>query len=183
MDPLRRHLPHRRTALKVVHWSIVPLFAWFTLVQPSDVQRVGAWAVHLHSVLGLVFVSLALLWTADYLRRGLASRPGPKLPPWARVTHRLLHKTLIWGLFGVALTGFGLGVTSAVQLWAGGIVPIAVPLNLPGANDLVGVVHSIEFYALAVVAAFHAAFHLWRHVALRDNALRIMAPKALHRFL
>ena len=49
--------------------------------------------------------------------------------------------------------------------------------------DLVGLIHSIEFYALAGIALAHAAFHIWRHLRLRDNALRIMAPKVLHRFL
>ncbi len=42
--------------------------------------------------------------------------------------------------------------------------------------------HSMEFHALAVVAGFHALYHIWRHYALRDNALRIMAPKAMQRF-
>lgn len=180
---LRSRLPNRRTGLKLLHWSMLPLFVWFFAVQPADVTRIGDWAVKLHSVLGLIFVSGALGWTADYLRRGLASRPGPKLPPWARRTHAILHRTIIWGLFGVALTGFGLGLTSAVLLWAGGIVPIAPPLNLPRANGLVGQVHAIEFYLLAGIIALHAAFHIWRHFALRDNALRIMVPKALHRFL
>lgn len=177
------HLPTRRTALKCLHWTMVPLFAWFVLVQPADVARVGAWAVQFHSVMGLIFVSLALAWTADYLRRGLASRPGPKLQGAARRIHPVLHKTLIWGLFGVALTGFGLGLTSSVQLWAGGIVPIAMPLGLPALNDIVGLIHSVEFYGLAAIATFHAGFHTWRHIRLKDNALRIMMPKPLHRFL
>jgi cytochrome b561 len=181
--PLRAALPNRRTVLKVLHWSMVPLFAWFVLVQPQDVGRIGPSAVLFHSVMGLVFVSAALLWTAIHLRRGLASRPGPKLPGWARRVHPLLHKTLIWGICAVAVTGFLIGLTSAVQLWAGGIVPIARPLDLPRANDWIGVIHSIEFYGLAVLAAFHAGFHIWRHIALRDNALRIMAPKVLHRYL
>jgi superoxide oxidase len=176
-------LPPRRTALKWLHWTMVPLFAWFVLVQPRDVERIGPWAVQLHSVMGLIFVSLALLWTADYARRGLASRPGPKLTGLARRIHPVLHKTLIWGLFGVALTGFGLGLTSTVQLWAGGLVPIAVPLGMPQANDWIGLIHTVEFYGLAAIAAFHAGFHIWRHLRLRDNALRIMAPKPLHRFL
>lgn len=175
--------PSRRTFLKAIHWSMVPLALWFTLVQPRDVEAIGTWAVELHSILGLVFVSGALIWWADYLRRGLASRPGPKLPPWARVVHRVLHRVLIWGLFGVALTGLGLGLTASRQLWAGGIVPIGVPLDLPGANDLIGMIHAVEFYVLAAIVAGHAAFHVWRHVALRDNALRIMAPRALYRFL
>ncbi|WP_226779379.1 cytochrome b [Oceaniglobus trochenteri] len=183
MNGLTSRLPHRRSWLKALHWAMVPLFLWFTLVQPRDVQRVGAWAVQLHSVLGLVFVSLALLWWVDYRRRGLAGRPGPKLPPWGRRLHRALHRVLVWGVFGVALSGFGLGLTSAVLLWAGGIVPIAPPLDMPRANAWVGRIHEIEFYTLAVIALGHAGFHIWRHLWLRDNALRIMAPRVLHRFL
>lgn len=176
-------IPRRRTVLKWLHWSVLPLFLWFLVVQPSDVARVGPWAVHLHSVFGLLFVSLALTWTGLHLAKGLASRPGPKLTGWARWLHPVIHRTLIWGLFAVALTGFLLGLTSARLLWAGGIVPIAPPLDLPRANDAVGWVHAVEFYALGVVAGAHALFHIWRHVALKDNALRIMAPKGLHRFL
>jgi cytochrome b561 len=26
-------------------------------------------------------------------------------------------------------------------------------------------------------------FHLWRHFLLKDNALRIMVPKVLHKYL
>lgn len=173
----------RRAVLKWAHWSMAPLFLWFFFVQPADVARIGPGAVKLHSVLGLVFVTIALLWSADYFRRGLASRPGPKLPPWGRVAHRVLHRALIWGIFGVALTGFLLGLTSSRLLWAGGIVPIAPPLGLPEANALAGRIHEIEFYLLAGIAAAHALFHIWRHLRLRDNALRIMAPRALHRFL
>ena len=174
---------HRRTWLKCVHWLMVPLFIWFVVVQPSDVARIGSGAILFHSVMGLIFVSLALAWTIDYLFRGLASRPGPKLPPWARKTHQILHKSLIWGIFAVAFTGFLLGLTSSRLLFAGSFVPIAPPLGLPKANEIVGLIHSIEFYALAVLAGGHAIFHVWRHVRLKDNALRIMVPKRLHRFL
>ena len=173
----------RRTYLKVLHWTMVPLAVWFTFVQPADVGSVGAWAVRLHSVLGLIFVTLALVWTIDYLVRGLASRPGPKLPPWARLFHKVIHRVLIWGMFGVALTGFLLGLTSSRLLKAGGFVPIAPPLNMPQANDWVGLIHSLEFYGLAAIIVAHAGFHIWRHYWLRDNALRIMLPKILHRFL
>jgi cytochrome b561 len=174
---------NRRKILKIVHWSIVPLFAWFFLVQPADVARIGPQAERFHSVLGLVFVSLVLFWTADYLYRGLASTRAPKLSPKARTAHQLLHKVLIWGMFAVALTGFLLGLTSSTLLLAGGIVPIAPPLGLPRANAFVGLVHSIEFYGLAAIALAHATFHIWRHFFLKDNALKIMFPKYLHRFL
>lgn len=175
--------PHRRTALKWLHWSMLPLLIWFFVVQPEDVRPIGPWAFRFHSVLGLIFVSLALLWTADYLRRGLASRPGPKLPPWARLIHKVMHRVIIWGVFAVALTGFLLGLTSSVLLWAGGIVPIAPPMGWPKLNAMVGYVHEVEFYTLFAIILAHAGFHIWRHVVLHDNALRIMAPKAVHRWL
>lgn len=162
---------------------MVPLLIWFILVTPDDVLPFGPRAFQAHSILALIFVTLCLLWTADYLRRGLASRPGPKLGPRARLLHQVLHKTLIWGLFGIAVGGFLLGLTSATLLKAGGFLPIAPPLGLRQANDIIGQIHIFEFYLVALIALIHAGFHIWRHVRLKDNALRIMAPKALHRFL
>lgn len=179
--PLR--LPTRRTRLKILHWSIVPFFIWFMFADPEVLRRMGPGWFQLHSINGLIFVTLALVWTISHLRKGLASRPGPKLPPRARAIHPILHKSLIWGLFFVALTGFGLGLTSAVLLRAGGVLPIAPPLDMPQAHAVVSWIHVYQFYALAVIALAHGAFHTWRHLRLRDNALRIMAPRVLHRFL
>lgn len=176
-------LPRRRSALKLLHWGIVPFFVWFMFADPDALRAMGPGWFQLHSINGLIFVTLALVWTAWHLRKGLASRPGPKLPPMARAFHPILHKTLIWGLFAVALTGFGLGLTSAVLLKAGGVLPIAPPLNLPEAHRIVSWTHIYQFYGLALVVVAHAAFHTWRHLALRDNALRIMAPRVVHKLL
>ncbi|MBD3662637.1 cytochrome b/b6 domain-containing protein [Sulfitobacter aestuariivivens] len=183
MGRISASLPRRRTVLKVMHWSMVPLLIWFILVTPDDVLPFGPKAFQAHSILALVFVTICLLWAADTLRRGLASRPGPKLPPWARRVHRWLHIALVWGLFLVAVGGFALGLTSPRLLKAGGFLPIAPPMNLREANEIIGTLHIYEFYLVAVLAGIHAVFHIWRHLRLRDNALRIMAPKALHRFL
>ncbi|MEL6641783.1 MAG: cytochrome B, partial [Pseudomonadota bacterium] len=131
-------LPHRRTRLKILHGVTIPLFVWFMFVTPADVNAIGPWAFQIHSIFGLIFVSLALIWTVSHIRKGLVGRPGPKLGPRQKRLHQILHKTLIWGLFGVALTGFGLGPTASRQLWAGDIVPIAYPLDLPQWNDLIG---------------------------------------------
>lgn len=180
---LARRLPARRVALKWLHWGILPLFIWFLLVTPDDVRPFGPRAFQAHSTLALIFVTLSLLWFAGLLRRGLASRPGPKLTGRLRVLHRALHLVLIWGLFGVALTGFLLGLTSPVLLKAGGFLPIAPPMGWRDLNDLVGLIHIYEYYVLAALVGFHALFHIWRHLRLRDNALRIMAPRILHRFL
>ncbi|MGR3433553.1 MAG: cytochrome B [Shimia sp.] len=180
---MKRHLPSRRATLKAVHALMIPLFVWFVFVTPDVVRPMGDWAFTIHSNLALLFVTLSLLWTADTMRRGLASRPGPKLRGWARRIHRPLHLTIVWGLFVVALGGFALGLTSSVMLRAGMWLPIAPPMGWPRANEIVGQVHIYQFYALGLVIVGHAGFHIWRHVVLRDNALRIMAPKLLHRFL
>jgi cytochrome b561 len=184
LTALSSRLPHRRTALKVLHWTMVPLVFWFVLITPDVAFRIGGRQFFLvHSNVALVFVTLCLAWTADYLRRGLASRPGPKLPRWARVLHWWMHRALVWGLFLVAFTGFLLGLTSARLLKAGGFLPIAPPLDWERLNDWIGTFHIWEFYLLAVLAVGHAAFHVWRHYRLHDNALRIMAPRVLYRYL
>ena len=171
----------RRTFLKIIHWLMLPLVIWFILMTPADVVPMGIFP--LHSNLALIFVTISLIWTAMHLRKGLASRPGPKLPPWARVFHQWVHKVIIWGLFLVALTGFLLGLTSTVLLKAGGFLPIAPPMGWRQMNDYIGTFHIIEFYLLGGIIAAHAAFHIWRHYWLRDNALRVMLPRALHRWL
>jgi len=177
------YLPSRRSALKVLHWGILPFFVWFLFADPDALRRMGPAYFRFHSMMGLIFVTLALIWTAWMLRAGLQSRPGPKLRGRARTLHRPLHLTLVWGLFAVALGGFLLGLTASFQMKAGGFLPFAPPLNKPQAHDLIGILHTYQFYALAGLVAFHAAFHIWRHIKLRDNALRIMAPKVLHRYL
>lgn len=176
-------LPHRRTWLRATHTLMLPLLVWFILVTPDDVLPLGQTAFQFHSILALIFVTISLLWTADYLRRGLAGRPGPKLGARGRRLHYWLNSAIVWGLIGVAITGFVLGLSADRLLKAGGFLPIAPPLDLPTLNRISGQIHIFEFYLLGVIVAAHGAFHIWRHVRLRDNALRIMAPKALHRFL
>ena len=173
----------RRSILKLVHWTMVPLFVWFVLVGPPQAHALGPWGFLLHSNLALLFVVLCLAWTADFLWRGLATTRTPKLPGWAKRVHWWMHRTIVWGLFAVALGGFLLGLTSERLLKAGGFLPIAPPLDLERANEGIGTLHIMQFYALGLLVVAHAAFHVWRHVRLRDNALRIMAPKPLHRFL
>ncbi|WP_253279651.1 cytochrome B [Loktanella sp. 3ANDIMAR09] len=180
---IRAAMPVRRTLVKWTHLAMIPMFVWFLFVTPAVVVPFGPAAFQAHSTLALVFVTLTLVWYADYLRRGLVGRPGPKLSPRAKVIHQWLHKTLIWGLFGVALTGFLLGLTSDRLLKAGGFLPFAPPLDMKAANEIIGKIHIYEYYLLAVIAVGHAGFHIWRHVKLRDNALRIMAPKRWHRYL
>lgn len=180
---LRASLPPRRTVVKWLHWGILPFFVWFIFADPDALRRMGPRVFQFHSMMGLGFVVIALAWTGLYLRHGLLSRPGPKLRGPLRNLHRAMHHVLIWGVFLVAFGGFLLGLTASFQMKAGGILPIAPPLDMPQAHHWIGLVHTYQFYALAALVLGHAAFHTWRHVALRDNALRIMVPRILHRWL
>jgi cytochrome b561 len=180
---LRRYWPHRRTRLKILHWVLFPLAAWFTFLDPGDNLPMTPEVLRFTSILALIFVTAATWMTFDALINGMAGRPGPKLPPWARRVHWAMHRLLVAGAAFVALSGLALGITASRQLWAGGIVPIGIPLSMPELNHLIGVIHRWEFYGLSALITLHALFHIWRHYALRDNALRIMAPKRWHRFL
>ncbi|MEL6914187.1 MAG: cytochrome b/b6 domain-containing protein [Pseudomonadota bacterium] len=180
---LAARLPHRRTVLKVLHWSLLPFFVWFIFADPDVIRSWGPRWFQVHSLMGLGFVVIALTWTAFTLRHGLLSRPGPKLRGWLRPLHRWLHIALVSSLFLVAFGGFLLGLTASFQMKAGGFLPFAPPLDLPQAHHLVGLAHTYQFYSMIALVAVHSGFHVWRHLRLRDNALRIMAPKSLHRFL
>ncbi len=173
----------RRKLLKIVHWTMLPLLIWFALIGPPEAHALGPWGFPLHSNLALLFVLLCLIWTGDFLWRGTATKRTPKLSGWAQQAHWWMHRLIIWGLFFIALGGFLLGLTANRVLKAGGFLPIAPPMDMKAANDLIGYLHIVEFYGVVLLIGFHALFHLWRHFWLKDNALRIMAPKGLHRFL
>ena len=87
---------------------------------------------------------------------GLLNGPGPKLEGGLRRAHPWLSRAMYAGLGGVA----GLGLW--VQL-RGGDVALA----------------PIHFYLMSA-SALHAIFHLWRHTALGDGALRRITPTAIH---
>ena len=103
---LHARLPHRRTWLKALHGAMIPLLIWFIVMTPEDVIPLGLF--QFHSVLALVFVTISLIWMADYMRRGLAGRPGPKLGPRARVLHRVLNTHIGFGI----LTALGISLLS-----------------------------------------------------------------------
>lgn len=173
----------RRTTLKWLHWLSTGMILWFWLVEPEDVERMGGAALATHAGMGTLLAVLATAWAAMFVSRGLASKPGPKLPKWARPVHGLMHKTLTWGLLGVVFSGALAGFAAPYAISLFGVVPFFPGIGAEGIHDALTQVHEVTFDALLILLAIHVAFHLWRHYMVKDNALRIMAPKALHRFL
>lgn len=95
------------------------------------------------------------------LTQGLMSGPGPKLTGFLRHMHPWSNR------FMYALLAWVAGLTichqlSAVQVW--------MPMK--------------SWYLILTAAmAFHAIFHLWRHTALGDGALRRITPRRFHNLL
>jgi len=87
----------------------------------------------------VVFVTLALIWTVHFFYNGLTGKPGPKLSPRLRTFHRLLHKTILVGLFllfGLMVTAIGICLIAILRAWQGATVhyPLCMRLIKPPAR-------------------------------------------------
>lgn len=111
--------------------------------------------------LSTLYVASAPSMCALVLVCGLMDGPGPKLEGVLRLAHPWLHR----GLY--LLLGWG-----AVALLA---ETLALPLPDPSARTLL--------LALLALSLIHAVYHLWRHTALGDVALRRITSKFLHEIL
>lgn len=106
------------------------------------------------------FVIVGAIWVITAAVKGVLARPGPKLTGFLRDNFKALHVALY------VLIAFSVVINAAALL---GLAP-----------------KSLAFTSLLWVLAagtFHALFHLWRHSALYDNALRMIFPRRWHKYL
>ncbi|MEL7099598.1 MAG: hypothetical protein AAGM84_12285 [Pseudomonadota bacterium] len=108
--------------------------------------------------LAWAFVACALAFSLLALSFGLMSGPGPKLTGAVRAAHPWMHRAMYIGAAGVA-------ALTARALWTGTPMP------------------DRALMILLAAASLHGIFHLWRHTALGDGALRRITPRALHGLL
>ena len=100
------------------------------------------------------FAGLTGLWFASYvLGKGPLGKPGPKLIGVLRPIHRLQHHALYIAMAAAAVAS----VTVLAESTTGRALTV---LLFPG--------------------LLHGMFHLWRHTALYDGALRTILPKFMH---
>lgn len=102
---------------------------------------------------------VVLVWAAGFAVYGVLARPGPALSGVLRTTFVPLHIAIL-ALFGI---------TTVLILRAD-----PGPLTGPARQMCL---------AMIGIGSLHGIFHLWRHTALGDGALRNMTPKILHSFL
>ena len=111
-------------------------------------------------VLGWLFVVSGLTMSALAITNGLMNGPGPKLEGLLRLAHPWLSRAMYVLLAGVA-------ALTLIEL-----VGATQPFDL----------RRVYFVTLSL-ASLHGVFHMWRHTALGDGALRRMAPRTLHNML
>lgn len=103
----------------------------------------------------------ALLMCATALFCGLMTRPGASLTGGLRLAHPWMHRALY-----------------LLLAWVGGLTLYDQVMDSHTAREL------FRWYMILTFAVtVHMIFHLWRHTALMDGALRRITPKAVHRYL
>lgn len=178
----------KRVWVKWLHWTAFGLMAWFFFVEPEVEDRapdaVRTDGLSTHAGMGMLLAVVAVLWVLTLWRHGLLGRPGPKLKGWMRPAHRWLNLGLAIALPMTVVSGGMAGLASDYPV----LGFVIVPLNPSGWgsaswHDVAEEVHEIVFDVTILLVLAHARFHVLRHVVLKDNALRIMAPKVMHRWL
>jgi len=173
----------KRTLIKWLHWLSFALLIYFFAVEPEEDMADASAALSTHAGAGLLLAIVTGIWLFIWLRKGLAGRAGPKLPDWGKTFHSLNHKLLQIGVPIVVASGAFAGLAAPFLIKGFGIIPINFAGGNKSLHDFATEIHEIVFDALIILIVLHAVFHIWRHVRLKDNALRIMFPKILHRWL
>ncbi len=173
----------KRTRLKILHWLTAALILYFFLVEPEDVRELGAAALTTHAGAGVILGLIVGTWMLGFLRNGIISKPGPKLPQWARKTHKYGYGALYLMMPIMVLSGAMAGFAAPYVIHAFDLLPINPGFGTKNLHDWAEEVHEIVFNITIATILGHTLFHLWRHFWLRDNALRIMAPKMLQKYL
>ncbi len=182
-----RRFFNRRKVIKVLHWTTFALLLYFFFVEPDEVERgnqaAKSAALSTHAGVGFLLAIVAGVWSVMFWTKGAAGRPGPKLPAWGKRAHPILNTGLYHLLPIMVLTGALSGLLAPFAVRGFGVIPLNFSGGLRGLHSVMTEVHEFTFDALTLLVIAHLSFHIGRHYILKDNALRIMAPRALHKYL
>lgn len=90
---------------------------------------------------------------------------------------------MIWILPSVVLSGALAGFAAPFAIKAFDVLPLFLGSESDGLLSVFEEIRENTFDALIIVLVVHVGFHVWRQYMVKDNALRIMLPKVLHRYL
>jgi cytochrome b561 len=162
------------------HWATATLVvAAFVYGPGGSEQRVYSLAKdfdrQLHETLGIGVFAITLIrlgWRAFD-----AAPDDPPMPPWIRLSSKVVHATIYILLPALPLTAISGAWLEGHPLTLLGNVHIG-PL-LMEAHDVGSVIASIHTWlgdTILWVAGVHAAAALYHHFVLRDGVLRSMLP-------
>lgn len=178
----------KRTLVKWLHWLTFGLMLYFFFVEPEvggpGLGELRSNQLSTHAGMGMLLGVVTLIWCFIYFRNGPLGRPGPKLPGWGKRVHRVVNTGLYWLVPTTVATGGMAGLASDYPVRGFGVIPLN-PSGWGGRwiHEVMEEIHEIAFDATILLIFAHLSFHVWRHIRLKDNALRIMTPKILHRYL
>jgi cytochrome b561 len=129
----------------------------------------------LHETLGMGVLAIALIRLA--WRAFDAAPDDPPMPPWMRLSSKVVHVMIYVLLLAIPLTAISGAWFEGLPLTLLGNVRIGPPLT--EAHDVGSAIASIHTWlgdAILWVAGLHAAAALYHHFVLRDGVLRSMVP-------
>ncbi|GLQ34894.1 hypothetical protein GCM10007939_11770 [Amylibacter marinus] len=173
----------RRTALKWLHWLAGAFILYFVLVEPDENTADPGGALSTHAGVGMLLGVVTFIWFVSYMKNGPVGRAGPKLPAWAKQVHFWMHRVLYIALPIMVLSGALTGMMAPYAIDAFGVVPLSLGIDIRWLHSLLEELHELAFDGLLIIIVVHILFHLWRQFVLRDNALRIILPIKLHKYL
>ena len=172
--------PRYGAVAQVFHWATAILVvAAFVYGPGGSEQRVYSLAKdfdrQLHETLGKGVLAVALIRVAW---RAFDAAPNhPPMPPWIRLSSKVVHAMIYILLLAVPLTAISGAWLEGHPLTFLGNVRIG-PL-LTDAHDVGSAIASIHTWlgdTLLWVAGVHATAALYHHFVLRDGVLRSMLP-------
>ena len=177
----------RRRLLKILHWSTGALFVYFLLNEPDLDGATGAaasLALATHAGMGMLLAGAVTVWMILFaLNRRAFSRPGPKLTGSGRTWHHVMTYGPYVGMPVTLLSGAYAGLSAPFVVEGFGFLPLGDGTGTVAGHETAMELHEIAFNTTILLAVVHMMFHIWRHYVLKDNALRIMVPRALHKVL
>jgi cytochrome b561 len=162
------------------HWATAILVVAAFIYGPGgSEQRVYSLAKdfdrQIHETLGIAVLALALI---RFAWRAFDGAPDdPLLPPWMRLSSKVVHALLYVLLLAVPVTAISGAWLEGHPLTLLGNVRIG-PL-LTEAHEVGSVIASVHTWlgdTILWVAGVHAAAALYHHFVLRDGVLRSMLP-------
>lgn len=153
---------------KILHWGSAVLLGYGYLKDLDDVQQLADAALLRSEIafaagVGVLF-ALRFAWTHAVAG---ATRLPPQAPRWEHRASRLVHLGLYAAVFGIVLTGLGIGLGYSIPLLGGLFLTAMLGL------------HEVALGLFPILLVLHVGGALWHRLIRRDGVLASMTSPRL----